>query len=324
MFLLQYFKRAGVWLSLSLCMAVSNIGSAQSPEVAGVVSSNTVGIIHLAGLPDVKSNTKGDLSLTPDALMFSNSDVRALIATNRITAVFTGDERAEKGGTTGQIARKVIPYGGGAALGAFSQKSVDLLTVEYRDEHEGYHGAIFELPTKQAAELQKKILAETAPLAAVRPQTCSAAGVKPDSILVEPIDIHGMEIPAEYRVLFYEHLLTELRRTQTSQTYFRTGDIAAGPGCTAFTLQVAVVNFQKGNQALRASTGPLGMFLGTTKIAFEVKLVDRHGETVVDTNLKKSNRRDSDSLNVVHAIAKSISKTLDKKMKKMPLSNSTA
>jgi hypothetical protein len=65
------------------------------------------------------------------------------------------------------------------------------------------------------------------------------------------------------------------------------------------------------------------MFLGTTKIAFKVKLVDRHGETVVDTNLKKSNRRDSDSLNVVHAIAKSISKSLDKEMKKMQSNNST-
>src|ERR1700761_7583093 len=229
MFLLQYFKRAGVWLSLSLCMAISNPGIAQVSEGTIEASSNTPGVVHLAGLPDIKPNAKGDLSLVPGKLMFSNSDVRAFIATNRITAVFTGDERAEKGGTAGQIARKVIPYGGGAALGAFSQKSVDLLTVEYRDEHEGYHGAIFELPAKQAAELQKKIVAETAPLALSRPHAFSAAEARPNTILLDPIDVHGLEIPAEYRVLFYEHLFTELRRTQTSETYFRTGDIASGP-----------------------------------------------------------------------------------------------
>jgi hypothetical protein len=65
----------------------------------------------LAGLLDAKANAKGVLTLTPDALVFNNSNARALIAVTRIIAVSTGDERLEKGGTAGKVARKAIPYG---------------------------------------------------------------------------------------------------------------------------------------------------------------------------------------------------------------------
>ena len=160
----------------------------------------------LAGLLDAKANAKGVLTLTPDALVFDDSNARTLIAVNRIIAVSTGDERLEKGGTAGEVARKAIPYGGGAALGAVSQKSVDLLTVEYRDVHEGYHAAVFMLPTKQAAEIQQetqqKILAETTPLPMVQPVVCRDAGGTPNSVLLAPVDVSGMELPAEYRALF--------------------------------------------------------------------------------------------------------------------------
>jgi hypothetical protein len=236
------------------------------------------------------------------------------VETNDVIAVSTGDERLEKGGTSGKVARKAIPYGGGAVLGAVSQKSVDLLTVEYRDVHEGYHAPVFMLPTKQAAEIRQKILAETTPLPMVQPVVCRDAGGTPNSVLLAPVDVSEMELPAEYRALFYERLMADLQSTRPSDSWFRAGDTSAGSGCTALTLRITLVGFRKGNQALRASTGPLGNFVGTTKISFAAELEDRSGKVIWSANLKQSNRGDSDSMNVTHDIAKSISKWIGKVM----------
>jgi len=41
-----------------------------------------------------------------------------------------------------------------------------------------------------------------------------------------------------------------------------------------FTLEVTVKSFKKGNRAVRASTGPLGFFIGTTSLTFEADLRD--------------------------------------------------
>jgi hypothetical protein len=204
-------------------------------------------------------------------------------------------------------------------LGAVSQKSVDLLTVEYRDVHEGYHAAVFMLPTKQAAEIQQetqqKILAETTPLPMVQPVVCRDAGGTPNSVLLAPVDVTGMELPAEYRALFYEQLMEDLQRTHPSDTWFRAGDTSAGSGCAALTLRITLVGFKRGIRH-RASTWPLGNFVGTTKISFAAELKDQSGKVIWAANLKKSNRGDSDSLNVTHDMAKTISKRIGKVMDK--------
>jgi len=199
-------------------------------------------------------------------------------------------------------------------MGVVSQKWVDLLTVEYHDAHEGYHAAVFMLPTKEAAEIQQKILAETTPLPTVQPAACRDAGGTPNSVLRAPVDVNGMVLPAEYRALFYEQLMADLQRTRPSDTWFRAGDTSAGPGCTALTLRLTLVGFKKGNRALRASTGPLGMFLGTTKISSAAELDDRNGKVIWAANLKQSKRGDSDSMNVTQSIADAISKRIGKVM----------
>jgi hypothetical protein len=254
--------------------------------------------------------------LGSEALEFNVGEIHATIPLNQITAVNIGDERTERGGTAGQVARKVIPFGGGPALGVASQKSVDLLTVEYRDPQQGYHGAVFVLPTKQALGLQQKILTKVTPQQPTPAAACSDAPPILASVLVAPIEVSGVDLPAEYRVLLYEHLITELKSRQPSDTYFRAGDISAGPGCTSLTLHVTVDGFKKGNRALRASTGPLSMFLGTTSISLQMTLNNVSGKTVLDLKRKKSNRRDSDSLNVARSIAKDISKKMEKAMSK--------
>ncbi|WP_213806637.1 hypothetical protein [Granulicella sp. dw_53] len=310
------------------CLAASTPGDAQAPESTATAEVQSLDkgladVIYLAGLPDAKPRIKGVLILTPNALSFTSEGVHALIPLKRIFAVSIGDERVERGGTTGQIARKIIPYGGGAALGAASQHSVDLLTIEYRDPHDGYHGTVFVLPTKQALALQQRMLAQIQPPATVTPQVCPAGAAAPNSVLLAPIVVEGVDLPAEYRVLLYEHLLTALRQSRPADTFFRDGDVSAGPGCAALTLHLSTDDFKKGNQAVRASTGPLGLFLGTTSLSFRLKLDAPDGKLILEAKLKKSKRGDSDSLNLAQSIAKDISKRIDKALKKSKASGST-
>jgi hypothetical protein len=300
------------------------VGNAQTP-VTGTINENTgassgdlAHAIYLAGLPDAKPRTQGELRLEPEAVEFNSGEIHAAIPLNQIIAVNIGDERTEKGGVAGQVAGRAIPFGGGAALGLVLQKSVDLLSVEYRDPNQGYHGAVFVLPTKQALGLQQEILGKVTPPQSTPAAACPDAPPISASVLVAPIEVSGVDLPAEYRVLLYEHLIAELKSRQPSDTYFRAGDISAGPGCTSLTLHVTVNGFKKGNQVVRASTGPLGRFLGTTSISFQMTLNNIDGKTIFDSKRKKSNRRDSDSLNVARSIAKDISKKMEKAMSKNP------
>jgi len=121
----------------------------------------------------------------------------------------------------------------------------------------------------------------------------------------------GVTLPAEYRVLLYEHLITELQARRPSDTYFCAGDISAGPGCTTLTLHVTLDSFKKGNQVLHASTGHWQV-LRHTALSYRMTLKNVDGKTVLDSKQKKSNHRYSDSLNVARSAAKDISKTMRK------------
>ena len=100
--------------------------------------------------------------------------------------------------------------------------------------------------------------------------------------------------------------MEDLQRTHPSDTWFRAGDTSAGSGCAALTLRITLVGFKRGIRH-RASTGPLGNFVGTTKISFAAELEDQSGKVIWAANLKMSNRGDSNSLNVTHDMAKTIS-----------------
>jgi hypothetical protein len=170
------------------------------------------------------------------------------------------------------------------------------------------------LPAKQASEVKQKIDQQLSPAQTVLSPACSGTAAA-NSVLLTRITTAGADLPSEYRALFYEHLVTELSHGRPSDTFLREGDSSAGPGCTAFTMHITVVGFKKGNQAVRASTGPLGLFLGTTSVSFKVELDNSQGKPLFADNMKKSNRSDSESLNVSRDIAKKIAKHMDKTMK---------
>jgi hypothetical protein len=131
-------------------------------------------------------------------------------------------------------------------------------------------------------------------------------------VLVAPIQVSGVELPAEYRILLYEQTIKELKIKRPEENFLRVGDRSAGPGCAALSLNITVTDFKKGNRALRASTGPLGLFLGTTSLSFDVSLKNVQDNTVFDAQIKKSDRTDSESLGLADAIAKNVAKRFDK------------
>jgi len=187
---------------------------------------------------------------------------------------------------------------------------VDLLTVEYRDLRDASHGVVFVLPLQKAAALRDQLLSSlTTPL--TQPAS-SCAEPLPNSVLVSPIRVSGIDLPAEYRVLLYEQTIKELKIKRPEDKIFRVGDRSSGAGCAALTLDITVTGFKKGNRAVRASTGPLGLFLGTTSLTFDVSLKDAQDKTVFDARIKKNDRTDSESLGLADTIAKTVAKRFDK------------
>ena len=317
---MSYFAKVlkiAVFFSCSVCVQGQNPqqpqASVQNPALA---SDTAIEVVHVAGLSEVKADTKGSLMVTQKTVVFTNGTTRATISRTRILNVFVGDQRTEPWGTTGKIVRKVIPYGGGSALGAITNGQVDLLTIESLDEHDGYHGVVFAVPFQKGAAIREQLTSTLVPPVKRSAPSCSEGGAIPKSILLAPIAVSGIELPNEYRILLYEQLYKQLKTHNPDDSFLRTGDLSSGPGCTALTLSVTVKGFKKGNRALRASTGPLGMFLGTTSLSFDINLQDLKGQTIFDTEMKKSDRTDSDSLDLADSIAKSVAKRVDKEMRK--------
>jgi hypothetical protein len=315
---MSYFSKVfkvAVFAACSVCVHAQDPQPTLPPNSAHPLD-RAIDVVHVAGLMEVKPGVKGSLLVTPETIVFSNGTIRATIPKTRILNVFVGDQRTEPWGTTGKVVRKIIPYGGGAALGAITNGQVDLLTVESLDEHDGYHGVVFAVPFQKAATIREQLTATLVPPVKRPTPPCSVGGATPKSVLLAPISVRGIELPNEYRILLYEQLYKQLKAHNPSDSFLRTGDLSAGPGCTALTLRVTVEGFKKGNRALRASTGPLGMFLGTTSLSFDINLQDVKEKTIFDAQMKKSDRTDSDSLGLADSIAKSVAKRMDKEMQK--------
>jgi hypothetical protein len=267
-------------------------------------------VVYVAGLGNLKQNTSGSLRITADDLVFATRDARAQVPLRQIGSVSVGDERIATGGTSAKVIRKIPIFGIGAAAGAVTSKTVDVLTIEYQDLHSGYHGVVFEMPKSQAEAAHQQLAVFTAlPHPETGTTSCSAVA-RPKALLVAAIDDSDLDLPAEYRVLLYEQLVSELQKSYAGGTVLRVGDPAAG--CHAETLHISVSGFKKGNETLRSSTGPIGLFVGGTSVAFSIRLVDNSGTVVFEKRLKSSKHGDSDSLGVARSVAQSVSKRLVK------------
>ncbi len=292
--------------------AQSNASTARSEP--GAIPSVSAKV--LIGWPGVAPDTEGDLSFGTKSLRFTNERNSGEISKSRIIAVSSGDEQIETGGTTGRIARVIIPYGGGLALGAVTHKKVGLLTIEFLDTSGEYHGAVFQLKAADIPITLEKIAFRASTGTALRtavPVACPEWKIQSNAVRVQLIDAdREIGFPAEDRVLLYEHLVQQLQSEKTILNVYRAGDQSAEANCAEFTVTVRATAFGKGNQAARASVGPLGHFVGTTKLDFHLSISNQEGRPDLDVDLKKSEGSDTDSLNITKVVSKAVIKNLKK------------
>jgi hypothetical protein len=117
--------------------------------------------VQLIGVPGVKDNAKGILSVESGNLRFVRGKARTDISATSIQDVVTGaDSRKSVGNTVGMVSM-AAPYGGGRFLSLFRTK-IDTLTVQYRDTDGALHGVIFTLPAGTAEAVKKELVAQGA------------------------------------------------------------------------------------------------------------------------------------------------------------------
>jgi hypothetical protein len=314
--------RSSVWLGLpTVVLILLGSVSLHSQSNASTVRNEldavpTVSARVLIGLPGVAPNTEGDLSFGAKNLQFTAEHNSSEISKRRIMAVSSGYEQIETGGTTGKIARMVIPYGGGLALGAVTHKKVGLLTIEFLDASGEYHGAVLELKTEDMPAALEGIAFRSSAVIAPRNTTaaaCPAWKIQPNTVRVQAVESDQESgFPAEDSVLLYEHLVQQLKSENTILNVYRAGDRSPEAGCAEFTVTVCPIAFSKGNQAVRASVGPLGHFVGTTKLRFHLTISKQDGSPNFDVDLKKSEGSDTDSLNITKVISEAVVKNFKK------------
>jgi hypothetical protein len=122
----------------------------------GVSAQNpTIRATHVLGLEGISNNASGNLSIREDALQFrKGGGPAAQISIRSIEDVFLGTPPA--------VGRGAAPFGRGRVIGRLANRKYDTLTVEYLDDNDAVHGAIFELDKGQAQILRNQLVAEGA------------------------------------------------------------------------------------------------------------------------------------------------------------------
>jgi len=125
-------------------------------------ADSTPQFTHVLGLEDVKHNANGKLSVNEGGLDFRGSASHAQIPVASIEDIFTGEDSHQTGGKLLTLAKMGVPYGGGRVLSLLTHEKFEILTVEYRDENGGLHGALFTMPLGQATIIKKQLIARGA------------------------------------------------------------------------------------------------------------------------------------------------------------------
>jgi len=291
-------------LSLPLFAATPQI----TPPTQAADTWQSTSVQHAYGLPDTKKNSKGTLTVNHDALTFVTKASTFSLPHREIVAVSTGNQRVELWGMKGRLLRMAIPDGGGIAAAGFMHHRVDMLTVEFNDSRGGYHGAVFYLPANEA-EHALQSFAQMATGAREHPTgACHAGPVNPESVLVSAPTWDQTEVPAAYRALIYEHLIDRLQKVKGIGHVYRDGEIDAEPGCPQYTVQIAIAGYNAGSQVKRAVMGPIGMFVGTTNMKFDVTFSDATGALSTQEQVKATVRGEAESTNIADNVAKTIAK----------------
>jgi len=140
----------------------ASAGAQSSTQPKSPAAGSTPQFNHVLGLEDVKHNAKGKLTVNASGLDFQGAASHAQVPIASIEDIFTGEDSHQTGGKVMTVAKMGVPYGGGRVLSLITHEKFDSLTVEYRDENGGLHGALFTMPVGQATILKKQLIARGA------------------------------------------------------------------------------------------------------------------------------------------------------------------
>jgi hypothetical protein len=270
---------------------------------------------HIYGLSEIKRHQKGTLTLSAEGLTFTGKSGSIAIPMNSISAASAGNQRVEMWGVPGRILRMAIPDNGGLAVAAFAHHRIDMLTVEFSDGRGGTHSAVFFLGAHQGEQaIQHFALEPRAPQEPIA-LACQNAATEPGSVLVAAPDWSGAQVPAAYRGLMYEHLIERFRKAKSLPRVYRDGESIPEGLCPQYTVHLSVTSFKQGSSIERAMLGPVGMFIGTTQMVFNMELSDRTGNVDIKEQVKATIRGESESTNVADKVAKTLEKKYDKAVK---------
>jgi hypothetical protein len=150
------FRSTKTFVPVVLLAAAIAATAASSEQI-----SKAVKVVQLTGLPGMKENVKGILSVENGNLHFMHGKAISDVSASLIQDVFTGRDSQEAVGKTVGIISMAAPYGGGRFLSLFRSK-IDTLTVEYRDADGAFHGAIFTMPMGAAEKIKNELVAQGA------------------------------------------------------------------------------------------------------------------------------------------------------------------
>lgn len=319
---MKLLSGASFVLILHASFCVPNLFAASTTQSAHQASPSAPAVWqstqaeHIYGFPEIKHNRKGTLTLSTDTLTFSGKSRNASIPRASVTAVSAGYQRVELWGMGGRILRMTIPDGGGLAAATVMHHRVDMLTVEYNDVRGGTHAAVFYLPANQADRVLQDFALTPLPPREESSPVCRNASVEPNSVLVSAPNWDQAQVPAAYRALVYEHLVDRLRATKDVGQVYREGERSHQQECPQYTIHTAITAFKEGSSVKRSFMGPVGMFVGTTQMKFDVTFTDASGRLNTSEQIAATMRGDSESTNVADHVAKSVAKHYTKLLKK--------
>lgn len=150
------FRSTKAFVPVALLAAAIAAANASSQQISRAVKA-----VQLTGLPGIKENAKGILSVENGNLHFVHGKAISDLSASLIQDVVTGSDSQKAVGKTVGVISTAAPYGGGRFLSLFRSK-IDTLTVEYRDADGAFHGAIFTMPVGTAEEIKKELIAQGA------------------------------------------------------------------------------------------------------------------------------------------------------------------
>src|SRR6267143_1510975 len=235
-------------VAFSLLFSGLGISVCTAQEASGPVKA-----VQLIGLAGVKENAKGTLKVENGNLHFVSGKANAEVSATSIQDVVTGAD-SEK------------------AVG----KTIDTLTIQYRDVGGGLRGAIFTMPVGSSELIKTALLAQGAhtgepsavpassgnsPVKEEKPalsQERQSAKIKASAIQVEMIQSDEIKLPAEFQVALYENLIRQLEKHGKFQHVFRDGDRNAASVSDLVVLHSTVRGFKAGSERARQVTTVAG------------------------------------------------------------------